>query len=134
MEMLTIENLIDLREAVTRRYQDVALAETEIPEAVKEQQRKKKSLSESLCVIEERIKDLQFELERQPGHKEGDDVYKCPACHWEGFRKDMPVMTHGSNILPLCPFCDNHNVQLDTKSLRYCSTLFASTTEANLLR
>jgi len=109
---LTIENLIDLREAVSRRLQEVSAADFKLSPARKEQNRRKDSLRHNLQEIESEIKDLQFEEERKPGYKKSDDIYLCPTCNWEGFEKDLNIESLGERVnLTVCPVCADHNLK-----------------------
>lgn len=66
MDELSLENWLDIREALQRRLKEVTKAEVLIYEAKKEQARRVNSLNESLEVVELHIKDLRFEIDRNP--------------------------------------------------------------------
>jgi len=59
LEKLSLSHWIDLREAVTRRLNDVRSADPFGTEAKQEQQRRSNSLEESLKYIEAQIRVLQ---------------------------------------------------------------------------
>jgi len=76
---LSIENLIDIRESVTRRLRELADLEDRgrAPESRREIDRRTRSLTEAKDVVEQEIKDLQFEAEQSSAHRERDEIYRC---------------------------------------------------------
>lgn len=66
MEALTLENILDLREAVSRRLNELATYKGPGLEGQQEAQRRAESLKKSMDAIEDRAKDLQFEQGQLP--------------------------------------------------------------------